>query len=278
VSELNRRGSRNFPFFFEVLPVFLDSQPTPLDIRFRLMGFPVRVTPWFWLTMALLGSFSFSDRQFGVLAGVIWVLCAFISILIHEIGHAISASWFRTPSHIVLVAFGGFAEYYHGPPPSGWRRLIVCLMGPIAGFLLLGAVYFSNMSTDWMSKHPVLMLIGFYLIVQNLVWNIFNLFPIWPLDGGQAMREILYILGVKRPDPATHMISITICAIMILFGVMVFITPENPMLSWMPFVPSPIMMIWLALIGVNNWQMLQQYSKQYTWEEDNDNPPWLRGR
>ena len=260
------------PKFPEGPPVLFDNAPTPLDLNFRVAGFPVRVTPWFWLTMALLGSFALG---ISVLALVMWVVAGFVSILVHELGHSISARWFRAPSVIVLTAFGGYAQYYENAPPSGWRRLLVCLMGPIAGFLLLGLVVVTDRSVDWMVMHPVLFYFGTFVSLQCLFWGLFNLLPIWPMDGGQALREVFYICGVRRPEPPTHTVALVCIGLMIGVGVLAIVNPIHPVIEWVPFVPSQFMMLWFVLMGVQNWQMLQQYSKQRTWFSD-DGDAWKR--
>ena len=252
--------------------MLFDSAPTPLDLSFRLAGFPIRVTPWFWVTMALLGS---DTLRISVLALVLWVVAGFVSILVHELGHSVSARWFRSPSIIVLTAFGGYAQYYEKAPPSGWRRLLVCLMGPIAGFLLLGLFYVSNSSVGWMAMHPALELFGSFVMVQCLFWGLFNLLPIWPMDGGQALREVFYICGVRRPEPPTHVVAIVSIGLLIGVGVLAIVNPLHSLLEWVPFVPGQFMMLWFILMGVQNWQMLQQYSKQRTWFSD-DGDAWKR--
>ncbi len=263
------------PKFPEGLPVLFDNSPTPLDLNFRVAGFPVRVTPWFWVTMAFFGFPYMSDRNLGPLALVLWVAAGFVSILVHELGHAVSARWFRSPSLIVLTAFGGYAQFYDRAPPSGWRRLVVSLMGPAAGFLLLGLVVVSQLSVDWMSQHPVLKAFGLFVGWQCLVWGLFNLLPIWPMDGGQALREVFYICGLRRPDPATHGVSIVAIGLIIIVAAMATIDPGHPLLQWVLFTPGPIMLIWFVLIGVQNWQMLQTYSSQRRWGDD-DGEGWRR--
>src|SRR5262245_60579268 len=64
-----------------------DPSATPLDVRFRLFGTDVRIHPLFWLITALLG---WRSPQHAILPGngigdvLVWVLCAFFSILLHE--------------------------------------------------------------------------------------------------------------------------------------------------------------------------------------------------
>jgi len=282
------------------LPVFLDNAPTPLDLRFRLLGFSVRVSPWFWLTMFILGGDTYNDREYGLLASLVWIVCGFVSILAHELGHAIAAGWFRSRGRIVLVPFGGAMEYLDGPPPSGWRRLTVSLMGPGAGFAFLLVLIVTQLSTGWATQHSMLTLIFFYLVVQNFYWSLLNLIPVWPLDGGYAMREIFHILGVRKPDHLAHTVSIAVAAVLVVMGILGRGNPNHPLLpqipaidvvsllvlgrlqlGLVPFIPGVFMMIWMGLMGFRNWQVLQSLNRtQRTWDDDrdDDNPPWLRGR
>jgi stage IV sporulation protein FB len=87
-------------------PVFIDHQPTSFDVTFRLGRFPVRVHPLFWLSMALIG-LPWFDRS--LLLGLLWVACGFVSILVHELGHALAIRHYGSPASIQLIAFGGLA-------------------------------------------------------------------------------------------------------------------------------------------------------------------------
>ena len=280
--------------------MFLDNAPTPLDLRFRLFGFSVRVSPWFWPAMLLLGGNTYEHPDYGPLASVIWIACGFVTILIHELGHAFSAGWFRSRGRIVLVPFGGAMEYLDGPPPSGWRRLTVALMGPGIGFAFLTILIVTHLSTGWAVRHPLLTLTFSFLIFQNFYWNLLNLFPIWPFDGGQAMREIFHIVGVRKPDHLAHTVSIAVAGVIVVLGLIGRGNPMHPLIPkipflfvellamfgqlvilWVPFIPGLFMIVWMGLIGFLNWQRLQALNRtQRTWDDDgdNDNPPWLRGR
>ena len=72
---------------------------TPYDLNFRLFGFPVRIHPLFWLGAVLLGGWTF---DLGLEYAAIWVAVVFVSILVHELGHAIAFRTFGVDSHIVL--------------------------------------------------------------------------------------------------------------------------------------------------------------------------------
>src|SRR5262245_37099251 len=63
-------------------------EPLPYDLRWRMFGIPVRVHWTFWLFTAILG---FNIVEFGFVYLLVWMACAFVSILVHELGHALTA-------------------------------------------------------------------------------------------------------------------------------------------------------------------------------------------
>ena len=171
------------------------------DLRFQILSVPVRVTPWFWLFAFLLhlDSPSISDI-------LIWVVCVFVSILIHEFGHAMMAKAFGCWPTVVLHGGYGLCDS-QAERQSFWQRLAVLAAGPGAGLLtyglISGAVY---------GLRPNLSPIGeafvFYLIIINKVWSIINLFPIIPLDGGQMMGLVLGRLSPRHGIRWAHVISL----------------------------------------------------------------------
>ena len=72
--------------------LFTDSN-TPFDIRFRLFGFPCRVSGLFWLGSLFLGNSVFTN--YGITGFAIFTACVFISILVHELGHAFAGRAFH---------------------------------------------------------------------------------------------------------------------------------------------------------------------------------------
>ena len=85
---------------------------TPYDLNFSAFGFPVRIAPWFWLAALLLGSNVTTWEIRGGRSAewdLVWILAMFLSILIHELGHAFAYRHFGKSSHILLYQFGGLA-------------------------------------------------------------------------------------------------------------------------------------------------------------------------
>ncbi|MEI8300890.1 MAG: site-2 protease family protein [Chlamydiota bacterium] len=155
------------------------------------VSIPVRISPMFWLTAAIIGWLN-SRSLVGTL---IWVVIIFVSILVHEYGHALMSRFFGQFPRIELVAFGGLT-YPEGPVISLGREFLVVLSGPVFSFGLyvLGALLLKVPTIAGSAAMPIIQ--AFSLI--NLFWTIINLFPVLPLDGGQLMRITLEsMLGVK---------------------------------------------------------------------------------
>ena len=62
--------------------------PSQADMHFRLLGFPIRVHPFFWLVAVFLGVGT-GKNETDPVELLTWVAVVFVSILIHELGHAI---------------------------------------------------------------------------------------------------------------------------------------------------------------------------------------------
>jgi membrane-associated protease RseP (regulator of RpoE activity) len=169
---------------------------TKWDLRWRMLGVPVRVHPSFWIVCILL---SGSNSVAFLLAGIAVV---FVSILVHEFGHALSARFFGERSNrIVLYAIGGLCIHEDLRLTHG-KRIWTLFCGPLAGILLGGAAvlawvllaaYEVPISALW---HYVLL----NAIWINFFWSAVNLFPVFPLDGGQVLREVVQWKFRERGD------------------------------------------------------------------------------
>ncbi len=114
---------------------------TDFDLHFRCCGIPVRVHPGFWAIAALI-SMPAGREPLPVLG---FALAVFLSILIHELGHALAFRQCGIQSHIVLYHFGGLAipdsiSSYVGSSSnySSRSKIFVTAMGP--GIQMLSAI------------------------------------------------------------------------------------------------------------------------------------------
>lgn len=244
------------------MPVLIDHSPTSLDVTFRLGRIPVRVHPLHWLSLALVGLPWFDAN---VLAGLLWIACGFASILWHELGHAFAMRYYGSPARIQLIAFGGLAiPTYPSPTPA--RRLTIAAAGPAAGFLLLAIVWGSNQLAAWSEAHPYLGLAYFMLTRINLFWTLLNLLPVWPLDGGQMLREVLILRRARTPDFTTQRVSLVVALGLVALGVVARLFPPDVAarvfehwpwwLAWA--IPGPVMIVFLLMMAYQNYEMLQR--------------------
>ena len=182
--------------------LFTSAAPGPYDLRFSLLGFPVRITPVFWVVALFLSGGGAPQDAIVVVAAIL------ISILVHELGHAVLQRAFGGRPEIVLYAFGGYASAY-GVRESWWRNILISLAGPFAGFFLAGLVWGYLQLAGEPEARMARVFVSAMLWI-NIVWGVLNLFPIWPLDGGRVSREVLTLLM----KPATGIVvSLAISAV-----------------------------------------------------------------
>ena len=192
--------------------------PTQGDLHFRLFGIPVRVHPFFWITTLIMGMGGLGSERADPLNTLIWVVVVFVSILVHEMGHATMQRLYRGHPRITLYGLGGLASC-SDCDRSPWKQIAILLAGPCAGFFLAGLVISALVARGqyrfelnwipivWMpfdmaylvEHHKLAPLdeIIWDLLNVNIMWGLINLLPVYPLDGGQIARE-LFTLGNPR--------------------------------------------------------------------------------
>lgn len=201
------------------------------SLQFRFLGFPVVVHPIAWL---VLGFILLSNARGGPMAlvdGVLWALVLFVSILVHELGHALVARGFRLgPIQITIHGFGGLTTHRRSPSPG--RSMLVTAAGPGAGLLLGGLALVLYLPLEFMgltegvSPGSPMGLLGSLLnmlLVVNIFWSLFNLLPMSPLDGGQLLDAGLVLVGVK-PALAHRAVAIISIAFAVLVAFAAYYT------------------------------------------------------
>lgn len=234
--------------------------PTQGDLRFSIAGIPVRVHPLFWLVMMLLGLNFTEGKTTPVL---IWLVAAFLSILLHELGHALTARAYGWAPRIVLHGMGGVAIYR----PTRHRplaQILITLAGPVAGFVFAGLVLLTLKATGhdvyWVGRvvpwvfpfdPPGMYLLATYLIAANILWGLLNLLPVFPLDGGQIAREVLNLLSPGDGLRFSIWISILTAVGM---GVFAFVKLGSPYTAmFFAYLAYVNFMAWQTLFGRGGW-------------------------
>jgi stage IV sporulation protein FB len=159
-----------------------------LRIRTKI---PITIHTAFWIFAAIIGFFN----SLSLTGTIIWVGIIFVSVLVHELGHAFTALLFGQRPRIELVALGGLT-YHEGEKLPFWKQFFIALDGPVFGFLLfvLATIFLQFPSFSQGKTGEVLSLFQ----KVNLFWTILNLVPVMPLDGGQLLRVVLEgIFGIR---------------------------------------------------------------------------------
>lgn len=169
---------------------------------FSLLGIPVKVEPWFFLIIALLG-LSYEEPVF--IAS--WVAIAFVSVLLHEMGHALAFRAFGMQPRVLLHGFGGLTSGEGHLTP--WRSIAVSLAGPLAPLLLIGlpAVY------AWSQVEPgdAEILLG-QVVFINVAWSVLNLVPVLPLDGGNVTASLADLVVPGKGRRVAAVVSLFVLA------------------------------------------------------------------
>ncbi len=172
---------------------------------FTLAGFPIQIHWSFFLMAALLG---FSNDLYVLL---VWVGVVLVSVLLHEMGHALVGRRFGMQPEIFLYGMGGLTSWRTGRRLTRGQSILVSVAGPGAG-LLLGAVVWGIMLIDMPELNPLGRMALRSLLWVNIIWSVLNLLPILPLDGGNVMRSLVHILKGGVDDRLPRQISVAVAA------------------------------------------------------------------
>jgi stage IV sporulation protein FB len=210
------------------------SEPTPtaFDVRFSFFGVPVRITPFFWVAAFLIGHSLIETNPTLIL---LWIAAVLVSILVHELGHVWAFHYYGIRSSVVLYHFGGLAvpsgdsyfssydtsfRYNRGVRPQ--QQMVISAAGPavqlMLGMVVFLAVRLSGHHLTWAGMdipfslsflpeevfysaesrpipNQLLADAALFIVYPSVFWAIFNLIPIYPLDGGQIARQIFILFG-----------------------------------------------------------------------------------
>lgn len=178
---------------------------------------PITIDPLFLLLVLLISLFN---GNFVPLHVFLWATVVVISVLFHELGHALSAQAFGLRASIKLVGFGGLTTR-HGPSLKPWREFILVLNGPLASMLLAGLAWLAYQSFGNFLPEALRYLLHI-MVYANIFWTLLNLLPIQPLDGGHLLRIVLVALfgvrGIKIALFLSFLFSLAIAMLLFLIG------------------------------------------------------------
>ncbi|MCA9215499.1 MAG: hypothetical protein KDB27_20685 [Planctomycetales bacterium] len=237
------------------------AEPNPMqgDLQFSVTSIPVRVSVWAWVAYAILGWNSTYDPivsdsgPYKISRLAIWVLAVAFSILLHELGHAWVYRLFGVESRIVLYHFGGLATP-DGPGAyrtlTSMQHIFVSAAGPAIQLALAGiafgivVLFRQTLSATEPGVFPFWSFLLQDLLLINIVWPLFNLLPVYPLDGGKISRELFLMWNSSKGIQYSLMLSVITAG-----AVAVFFMKTNTFMG-----------IMMLMFAVQSYQTLQQYT------------------
>jgi Zn-dependent protease len=216
-------------------------------LRFRLGQITVVVHPIHFLTGLLFGLMSVQglgseatpvDKATQV---VTWMVVVFVSVLVHELGHALAFRAFGYPSTVQLIFFGGVTTPATDTPLTWGKDVISTLAGPVFGATLGALCWWGAVRTAGSSE-------GLSQALQtaawaNAGWAVLNLLPILPMDGGRVSRAILARLFGRR-------------GVILALGLGVLICTGLALLLYRTGAGASFLLLFLLLFGFQNFQAL----------------------
>ncbi|MGA2801434.1 MAG: site-2 protease family protein [Verrucomicrobiota bacterium] len=219
---------------------------------FRLFGIDVYLH-WLWF-LAVVYFVNEAKGYTSPIWSVLECLALFLIVLIHEFGHQLACRQVGgKTSDIILWPLGGVA--YVSPPQRPGAQLWSIAAGPLVNVILfpiLSALALLGGHLGWVDTSSNLTKFLNNIWSINLVLLIFNMLPIYPLDGGQILRSLLwFVFGRANSLLAVSIIGFIGVAVLIGMAVLLLF-----------FSTEPTQGIWLGILCVfilmNCWGGLMQ--------------------
>ncbi len=183
---------------------------------FPIFGVPVRFHFTFLLIAVFLAFNIFAEEKDSVKSSL-YVAGLFGSVLLHELGHALTARRFGIPTvEIVMYPIGGVAKLARSPEPK--EEIWITAAGPLVNFLL-AAIGIGVLVAQGRAQLSTESLV-FRLAAANMGLGLFNLLPAFPMDGGRLLRAILALrMDRARATAFSSRVGKTLALMMGLYAV-----------------------------------------------------------
>lgn len=198
---------------------------------FRIFGIRLAMHFSFPLLLAWVAWEGWIEEGWaGLAANVTAVLILFTCVVLHELGHSLTARRYGVGvPRILLLPFGGMAEF-DSIPRRPRQELLISLAGPAVNFaIVLVLLPFLPLAGFRIEDGVPLNLAGLSLVLFliNLAMGCFNLLPVFPMDGGRVLRALL---AMRWPYLRATFWAAAIGKVLAVAGVLVMaLVFKNPM-------------------------------------------------
>jgi Zn-dependent protease/CBS domain-containing protein len=190
----------------------------------------------FLLLIAWIATGYFLQRGAAfAIQGTALVLSIFGCVLLHELGHALTAKRFGIKTKdIILLPIGGVARLERIPREPG-QEFVIAVAGPLVNVAIAGALYGvllaftpprftqEEMLAPAAGWHAYLLKLFYF----NVAMAVFNMIPAFPMDGGRILRSLL---GFAFDYGLATRIAATVGQSLAVFGGLVGVVTGNPFL------------------------------------------------
>ena len=164
----------------------------------------MRFEPVFFVVILLLGLGQ--EPRFLIS----WVLVATVSILVHEMGHAVAFRAYGLTPRVVLHGMGGLTTGEGALSPSA--RIVTSLAGPVSALVLLGLPAVIMAGAGVASAGAARTVLD-QVVWINVGWSVLNLVPVLPLDGGQVFLAVCDLATKGRGRRVAEIVSVGVAAL-----------------------------------------------------------------
>ncbi len=207
----------------------------------------------------------------GALFAVALVLAVFGCVVLHELGHALTARRFGIPTRdITLYPIGGVARLER-MSEKPWEEFWIAVAGPAVNVLIAGLLWaflaMSGQVARFVPLPPLGLAFLANVMVVNVVLVLFNLLPAFPMDGGRVLRALLALkMGHYRATEAAVNVGMVVIGLMFLAG----------LFGWLPFSGLSLMLVaafvWFAaqqeLAAARQREMSRRQREAYSFWTD----------
>ncbi|MFN8140381.1 MAG: site-2 protease family protein [Fimbriimonadales bacterium] len=192
-----------------------------------IAGIPIRIHFTFLLVFVWISLTADGHRGLSTAALIGGI---FFCVLLHELGHALTAKAFGIRTRdITLYPIGGLATLLDRPKPK--QEFWIALAGPLVNVAIALILWPIVLATDGrlpsFQAHLGTGSVQSELLIANLILPVFNMIPAFPMDGGRVLRAIL---GMMMPEAKATQIAGKVGQVLAGAGVVLGIATANLML------------------------------------------------